>query len=307
MSPAGKVLVTGASGFIGTRLVNALLENAYDVHIVTRSNKQPWGARVKYHRTDLARGPLPSLVDFAAIVHLASVIDINASLAKPRERIDQNTVMDLVVLEALRINDAKPLVIFASTDRVYGRTKKRVVGEEEKPFPIEPYTASKIMGETMLELYAHLFDFPYIVLRFDSVYGPGQPRTMFISDMIQKMLVSDSISTGPLSTKKNFVYVDDAVDALQKALTAPRKAYNQVYNIGGKHGSLKSVLATLQKAFKARKRTITVREEARSMRPSKAEVNPFALSTQKARRLLGWKASTTLYKGLQNTIEYFDV
>lgn len=302
-----KVLVTGASGFIGSRLVDALLEDAYDVHVVTRANKSPWGNRVMYHRTDLARGPLPPLTDFGAIVHLASVIDINASLTKPRERIDQNTAMDLVLLETLRINGAKPLVIFASTDRIYGRTKKRIVREEEKPFPIEPYTASKIMGETLLELYAHLFDFPYIVLRFDSVYGPGQPRTMFISDMIQKMLVSDTIATGPLTTKKNFVYVDDVVDAIQKALTAPARAHNQAYNIGGKHGSLKFILATLQRAFKARKRTITVQEGTGSMRPSKAEVNPFALSTQKAKKLLGWKASMPLYKGLLKTIEYFDV
>lgn len=302
-----KILITGASGFIGTRLVERLLDRSYDVHVVTRANKSPWGKRVTYYRTDLARGPLPPLSDFAAIIHLASIIDINASLTKPRERIDQNTAMDLTLLETLRISEAKPLVIFTSTDRVYGRTKKRIVREEEKPFPIEPYTASKIIGETLLELYAHLFDFPYIVLRFDSVYGPGQPRTMFIPDMIQKMLVSDAITTGPLTTKKNFVYVDDAVDAIVKALEASPKAHNQVYNIGGAHHSLSAILATLKKAFKSRKRTITVSEEARSMRPSKAEVNPFALSTQKARKLLGWKAMTPLYKGLLKTIEYFDV
>ena len=301
-----KVLVTGATGFIGTRLIHALLAGGYDVHVVTRSNKAPWGKSVTYHRTDLARGPLPSLTDFAAIVHLASVIDINASLTKPRERIDQNLAMDLVILEAVRINAAKPLIIFASTDRVYGRAKKRIVREEEMPFPIEPYTASKIMGETALQLYAHLFDFPYIVLRFDSVYGPGQPRSMFISDMIQKMLISDSIVTGPLATKKNFVYVDDVVEAILKSLRASPGAYNQAYNIGGKYGSLKSILTVLQKAFKARRRTIAVREEARSMRPSKAEVNPFVLSTAKAARLLKWKAKTPLYKGLSKTIEYFD-
>lgn len=302
-----RVLVTGASGFIGTHLVRALLDARYDVSVVSRGSAK-FAEKVTHHRLDLARASLDGIVDVDAIVHLASEIEINRSIEEPRDRIDHNLAMDLNLLEAARKSGKKPLLIFSSTDRMYGKTKKHTVTENEPPFPIEPYTASKIMSEVALQAYAHLYDIPYIVLRFDSVYGPGQPRAMFISDMIQKMLALDYVTTGPLSTKKNFVYVHDVVDAILRALKAPVSARNHAYNIGGKHASLEEVLTTLKAVFaRTKKRTIRTIEEKLSLRPSKAEVAPFILSDAKARRLLKWKAKTPLYKGLQKTIEYFDL
>ncbi|MSU73620.1 NAD(P)-dependent oxidoreductase [Candidatus Kaiserbacteria bacterium] len=300
------VLVTGASGFIGRNLVRALIDKKYIVHVLMRSTERLWDDNVIYH--PVAAGWdffKKSDRKFDAVVHLAGEVAINQSLEAPRSRIENNLAILLSLLEAVRASDHKPLIIFSSTDRMYGRTKRRTVNETEPLFPIEPYTASKIMGETALQTYAALYDIPYIALRFDSVYGPGQPRSMFISDVIQKMQASDRITTGPLTTKKNFVYVGDAVDAILSSIAAPRTARNQAYNIGGKHASFKQIVVALQAIFRAHGNTVAVKEEKKDLRPAKAEVKPFRLSTTKAERMLKWRARTSLYKGLSATIEYF--
>jgi nucleoside-diphosphate-sugar epimerase len=285
------VLLTGASGFIGQNVVPLLKKKGYTLRYATRDN---WDT-------------LPGLVrGVDAIVHLAGEIAINDSLAAPRERIEGNLRLDLDILEAVRKGGEKPRIIFTSTDRMYGRTKKHRVTEDEAPYPIEPYTASKIMGEVLYAAYANLFAIPYIILRFDSVYGPGQPRTMFISDVIQKAKISDEITTGLLATRKNFVYVDDVALSVVAALKAPSRALNEVYSIGGPPASLRQVLRKIQAIYRTRGRRITVVEESRPRRLSNTEVNPFALSTEKARRALGWRAKTPLYKGLVKTVEYFD-
>lgn len=299
------ILVTGASGFIGRNLVRALIDKKYIVHVLTRDTGRLWKGGVKYHSVDAGWGFFKkSGPKFDAVVHLAGEIAINQSLETPRGRIENNLAILLSLLEAVRTSGHKPLIVFSSTDRVYGRTKRRTVTETEPAFPIEPYTASKIMGETALQTYAALYDIPYIALRFDSVYGPGQSRSMFISDVIQKMQAADHITTGPLTTKKNFVYVGDAIDAILSSITAPHTARNQAYNIGGEHASLRQIVTALQSVFRAQGNTIIVKEEKKYLRPAKAEVNPFRLSTAKAQRMLKWRARTSLYKGLAATIEY---
>lgn len=290
-----KILVTGANGFIGKCLVPELRRNGFGVTVLTRKE------------ADLTKSfPQARVKGANAIVHLASSIDINHSLTDPRERLDTNSAMVLNLLEAVRNSGKKPLIIFISTDRVYGKTKRRIVTEGEPPFPLEPYTASKMVCEVMLETYSYLYDIPYVILRLDSVYGPGQPRVMFISDVIQKMRAADRIETGPLQTRKNFVYVSDVAGAIVAALRAPAKAYNKIYNIGGRNSSLRDVLQILKRIFAHReKRSILVHEKSIYTRPSKIEVAPFKLSIAKARRELHWYPKTSLYKGLTKTVEYF--
>ncbi len=302
------VLVTGAAGFIGSHLIDRLeREERYAVQALSREPHEDT-QRVTFVRGDLASPETfrMALADSTAVVHLASVIDITQSLAAPRENIDRNVDMLLSLLEEIRKGGKKQLVIFTSTDRLYGRTTKRVVTETETPFPLEPYTAAKIMCETLLTTYQSLYGIPYIVLRMDSVYGPRQPRTMFISDIIQKMITESTVLVGNLAAKKNFVYVGDVVDALVAALDAPERMHNTAYNIGGPLVSMEDIAHIVQRLIETRlTKSITIRSSEALKRPSNIEVRPFRLSTAKARRCLGWKPRTTLADGLAATINYF--
>jgi nucleoside-diphosphate-sugar epimerase len=301
------IFVTGATGFVGQNLVPALLKKKYSVHVVTKKKTRMYGQNVTYHTSDLKKEfPHVSIKDTDAIVHLASELDINQSIEMPRNRFEHNMAMTLSVLDAARKSDKKPLIVFASTDRVYGKTKRRIVTEEEPEFPIEPYTASKMTSEIAMATYANLYDIPYITLRFDSIYGPHQPKEMFISDVIHKMIENDHITTGQLSTRKNFVYVDDVVDAIVATLHAPSSAYNKIYNIGGSYSSLKDLLKIIKDIIsKKLTKKITTSQDTVVRRPSKTEVNSFSLSTKKAMRLLKWRARTSLKQGLEKTVNHF--
>lgn len=303
-----RIFITGASGFIGSHVVRRLDGNRrFSLSALYRKpGSAPAGVREIIGDLGDPGSYRDVLLESEACVHLAGTIGINSSLESPRQRIEENMHALLNMLEVVRLNGKTPLIVFASTDRVYGRTRRRRVAESEPPRPIEPYTASKMVCETILETYSLLYGIPFIVLRLDSVYGPRQPRSMFISDVIQKMLESDEITTGTLNVRKNFVYVDDVAYAVERSLLAPPAARNQVYNIGGPSASLSSVLSTIRGIIeRRRKATIRVRSK-RDDRPAAVEVRPFSLSTDKARRFLKWQPRTTLKAGLEATIDYFN-
>lgn len=301
------VVVTGATGFLGKNLIPALLKNKYSVAVISLDKIKIFGKSVSYHATDLTREvPTNSMSKASAIVHIAGEIAIGASLNAPRERIDNNVGMTLSVLEAARLSGSKPLVVFISTTQMYGRTKRKKVNEQEPVFPVEPYSASKIMCETLLALYADLYGIPYITLRCESFYGPHQRKGMFISDIIEKMITQENVSMGPLLGRRNFTYVGDVAEAIVLALKAPVRAHNQIYNITGLSTSLSGVFAMLQKIISRKMRKkISVAKEVGAPLHQRLKINPFAVSTQKARHSLKWHPRTHLKKGLEKTVDYF--
>lgn len=301
------ILVTGATGFIGQNLMPKLIEKKFNLTAIVRRSA-PLSPKVKCLRLDLAKQLLPEkiLKKSQAIIHLAGNVNVNQSIAKPAETIEDNVNMLLNLLESCRQSQVKPLIIFASTDRVYGQTKTRLVDEKEAPYPIEPYTAAKIFGEILLKLYQAVYGLPYLVLRLDSVYGPGQPRQMFISDLIQKMIDQDTVAIGKLNVRKNFVYAGDAAEAFIAALNAPKNAWNNIYNIGGQNLSLKKVMAVLRVEIAKRlNKKISFYFDSKLVRRGGIEVRPFSLNSKKAKKLLHWQPRTNLTKGLDLTIDYF--
>lgn len=302
------VLIAGGGGFVGTRVVKLFSSKKYRVAVLERKkiNKVLPGVRVI--SGDLLRPQSLSgkLKNFDAIIHLAANADVNYSISHSAEIMHINCAMLVNLLDEVARTGRKPLIVFASTDRVYGRTKKRVADEGEALYPLEPYTASKIFGERILELYRNMYGIPYIILRIDSIYGPGQPRSMFISDVIQKMKETGEITAGKLDVRKNFVYVDDVARAFLCAVDARPAVFNSAYNIGGRNVSLKDILNILKPVLEGKlAKKAVVKFRSSFVRKSFAEVRPFALSTRRAKRMLGWSPEITLREGLERTADHF--
>jgi len=304
-----KIFVTGSSGFVGKNLLKWLQrENAHEIFALSRTKLPRCGKNIIFLQGNLlAHGNYERHIAAAdVIIHLAGTVNINDSVMSPAQTINDRVSMLFRILEVVRKTKKRPLIVFISTDRVYGKTNKKEVNEKDVAAPIEPYTASKIMGEVLLQTYNLAYDIPYIILRCDSIYGPHQPKKMFISDIIQKMLTQDSIAIGDLSIKKNFVYVDDVAQAIILSLKAPKSSYNQVYNIGGKPASLANILKMVRSIVEKRlHKKIIVHFDSSLVRKGGIEVNPFQLSTKKARRYLGWKQATPLKEGLEKTVYFF--
>lgn len=302
-----KIFVTGYSGFVGQNLIPRLVSAGFNVTVFGRK-KILKNSGFNYVKGDLLepKSYNKPIIKHDIIVHLASIVNVNYSLTHPQEVLSQNINMLLNILEVLRKNKKKPIIIFASTDRLYGKTKKRVVDENEIPYPMEPYTASKILCEVLLETYNFLYGIPYIILRFDSIYGPHQPEQMFVSNVIRKMMSYDEFDVGKLDVRKNFIYVDDIASSIIKAVKTPQRARNSIYNIGGGSKSLEDVLNSIRRIFSRKlNKKVKVKYDPLLVRKAGTEVNPFSLSTAKAEKYLKWKQKISLERGLEKTIDYF--
>lgn len=298
-----RVLVTGANGFLGKHVVPLLVERGYRVSTLGRSEA---AHGLPHFQLDLAHEiPEDAVRGVDAIVHLASDVSIARSIEDPFSHITNNLTLTLNLLKACRAADAKPLVVFLSSDRVYGKARGRVT-EQSPTFPIEPYTAGKIMGEIALATYANLFGIPYIALRASAFFGPHQPRRGFISDVIQKMIEQDAITVGPLKSVKNFTYVGNVAAAVHAALKAPRSTYNRAYNIGGKPVSLLGVLTQCKTIVEQRlSKKIRIHIDRSIRLPQQNEIGAFSLSTASAQKTLHWKETVSLKEGLERTVDYF--
>jgi|GEM_PF-2659591 len=297
-----RVVVTGASGFLGRHVVPALTKRGFEITTLDRSASDSPNHCV----LDLSQEvPTKALQGVDAIVHLAGNVNIKQSIEEPHTVMRDNLAMTLNILEAVRTQEKKPLVILLSTDRVYGKARGRVT-EQSPTFPIEPYVASKLMSETALVAYANLYEIPFVIIRASAFFGPYQPRRSFIADVIQKMKESDEITVGPLKTIKDFIYVSDVADAVIAALKAPSRAHNRIYNIGGKPVSLETVLSHIKTIVERRlKKKIRVRVDRRAGSYTKHEIGPFRFSTSAAQKFLRWKQKIPLKKGLELTVDHF--
>lgn len=299
-----RVLVTGASGFLGTHVVRLLAEHGYRVSTLGRSDSAHPG--LPHYKMDLSREvPTNAVQDVDTIVHLASDVSITRSIDNPSAHITNNSAMTFNLLEACRTVKTKPLIVYLSTDRLYGKARGSV-NEQSPTFPIEPYTASKIMSEGALATYANLYGMPYIALRASAFFGPHQPRRSFIADIIQKMKEKNDITVGPLQTVKNFTYVENVASAVLLALEAPRSAYNRRYNIGGKPIALSEILAHVKGIVEKKlNKRIKIHIDRSLQLPQQNEVGPFEVVTDSAQKVLHWKQTVPLEEGLERTVDYF--
>ena len=289
-------------------LIPKLLKQKFRVSVFIQENGKPFGNAVEYIRGDLLK-PVSferKIKSVDVIIHCAGMVNINYSVAHPREVLQTNVAMLFNLLEVLRKKHQKPLVIFTSTDRVYGKTKKKVADETVPTFPIEAYTASKIAGEMLLHMYQNLYGIPYVILRVDTMYGPHQPEKMFVGSMIRSVLTEHIARVGKLDVYKNFVYVGDVADAIIASVKSPRHAWNSIINIGGAYISLRDFVSTLCRLIsKQIGADIRIVFDPKLVRSSVIELTPFKLSVAKARRVLGWQPRTSLIQSLSETVRWF--
>jgi len=237
-----KFMVTGAAGFIGSNLVDRLLENGHSVvaidnfstgqrHFLERAGTN---SKFKLYEVDLsyAESIIPIFADCDFVFHLAANADVRFGTDHPRKDLEQNTIATYNVLEAMRSNGIKKIA-FSSTGSVYGEASV-VPTPEDGPFPIQTslYGASKAAGEGLISAYCEGFGFQSWIFRFVSILGERYTHG-HVFDFYQK-LKEDPTRLHVLGNgkqRKSYLYVQDCIDAILMAMDKATDKVN-IFNLG---------------------------------------------------------------------------
>jgi NAD dependent epimerase/dehydratase len=307
-----QVLVTGAGGFIGSRLVTRLLDLGARINAFVRYNSRNdagllelLGERKREIRItygdirDLAT--VRQLADGVEVIfHLAALVGIPYSYVHPDEVIAVNTIGTLNVLTAAKESGLSRLVV-TSTSEVYGTAQYVPIDEKHPKQPQSPYSASKISADAMALSYHLSFNLPVAVLRPFNTYGPGQSDRAIIPTIIGQALTKKEIVLGNMTPTRDFTYVSDTVEGF---LAAGRlnSAIGQEINLGsGKEISIEQLARKIASVIG---REIVVRQSDERVRPEASEVRRLLSNNSKARELLDWEPRTTLEQGLSETVEW---
>jgi dTDP-glucose 4,6-dehydratase len=310
-----KVLVTGAAGFIGSHLTEALARDGAEVRAFVRYNsRNDYGWLEQLDETlrdevEIFRGDLtnPEAVSSAVkdretVFHLGALIPIPYSYEHPREFVEANVVGTLNVLEACRREPVRR-VVHTSTSEVYG-TALRVPIDEEHPLNAQsPYAATKIAADQLALSYRRSFETPVVVARPFNTYGPRQSARAVIPTLITQALALETVELGSTHPTRDFLYVEDLARGFMRCAEADG-VEGEVINLGT--GTEISIAELAETVFQlvGRESALTYSEDR--ARPGKSEVERLLADASKAKRLLDWEAEVSLEEGLRRTIEWFE-
>ncbi len=313
------VLVTGADGFIGSHLVEALVRRGYPVRAFVLYNSlgslgwlencsQDVKGKFEIYAGDIRdpNGVRHATSGCQAVLHLAALIAIPYSYQSPDSYIDTNIKGTLNVLQAARDLGVTKLVQ-TSTSEVYGSAKFVPITEEHPILGQSPYSASKIGADQLAYSFYSSFETPVILLRPFNTYGPRQSARAVIPTIISQIANGmRHIKLGSLEPTRDFNFIYDTVNGFIAALES-KEGLGEVINIGGSCeisiGNLVDLIADLMGV------QIEVSEDVQRIRPLKSEVERLWASNKKARELIAWQPEYAglegLRKGLGETISWF--
>lgn len=309
-----RVLVTGAGGFIGSHLVEALVESGAEVRaFVHYRGNGSWGwldqSTHKRHFEVVAgdvtdRDSVASAMKSTSIVfHLAALIGIPYSYHAPVSYMRTNIEGSLNVLQAARDAEVER-IIHTSTSEVYGTARFVPIHEDHPLQGQSPYSASKIGADKIAEAFHLSFGLPVVTIRPFNAFGPRQSARAVIPTIIVRCLAGETIKLGSLTPTRDFNYVSNTVDAFLRCAESSA-AIGKTINIGS--GSEISIGDLVKKIGKLLGRDIEVQKEKIRSRPPKSEVDRLLADNSQARKILKWEPKVGLDEGLQRTIDWIRV
>lgn len=314
-----KVLVTGADGFIGSHLTEALVGRGYDVRAFVLYNSfNSWGwldqvpksvrDNIETFSGDIRdpHGVKQAMQGCDAVLHLAALIAIPYSYHSPDTYIDTNVKGTLNVLQAAR-ELGVGRVVHTSTSETYGTARFVPITEEHPILGQSPYSASKIAADHLAYSFYASFNLPVVILRPFNTYGPRQSARAVIPTVITQIAAGQrQIRLGALSPTRDFSYIRDTVDGFIAALES-RQGLGEVINLGSNFEvSIGDTARFIAEAMNAQIEIVT---DEQRLRPDKSEVERLWSDNSKARRLLGWQPKYAglegFKRGLAETAEWF--
>ena len=306
-----KVLVTGAAGFIGSHLTEALVRRGADVRAFVRyTSAGSWGwlddSELKDQMEVFAgdvRDPETLIAPMAGaevVLHLAALIAIPYSYVTPLAYVRTNVEGTTNVLEAARAAGVQR-VVHTSTSEVYGTAQTVPIAETHPLVGQSPYSASKIGADKIAESFHNAFELPVVVLRPFNTFGPRQSARAVIPTIITQLLAGRSVQLGALTPTRDLTFAADTAAGFIAAAEAP-DAPGRTVNLGvGREISIGDLAERIHRLMG---RPYDVGHDAQRDRPVASEGERLLSDNRLAMELLGWEPTHTLDDGLTATIEW---
>jgi NAD dependent epimerase/dehydratase len=310
-----KVLVTGSDGFIGSHLVERLVELGADVRALVLYNSfNSWGwldtiERDRLGHVEVVAGDIRDphhlqemVKDIEIIFHLAALIGIPYSYHAPDSYLETNVKGTLNLLQAAR-NSSVERMIHTSTSEVYGTAQFVPITEEHPLVGQSPYSASKIAADQFAVSFYRSFDLPVTIVRPFNTYGPRQSARAVIPTVISQALSGKkTIPVGNVRPTRDFTFVSDTVEGFIKAAEHEESA-GKTLNLGS--NSEITIGDLLEKIRSLMNSSFEVVLDKGRLRPEKSEVDRLWSDNSKAKAILKWEPAVSLESGLELTIEWF--
>lgn len=306
-----RVCVTGGEGFIGSHLVERLVQEGASVRVLALYNpfgRYGWLDPAVHADVELLPGDVRDTgrtfeaVDGCEVVfHLAALGGIPYSYVAPESYVQINVEGTVNVAEACRRAGVRRLV-HTSTSETYGTARTVPIGEDHPMQPQSPYSASKIAADHMVLSYHHAFELPVAVIRPFNVYGPRQSTRAVIPTILTQLhRGATSVRLGSLRPTRDLSYVTDTVAGFL-AVAGCDQALGQVVNIGsGREISIGDLARLLIEIVGTRAEVVTDEER---LRPAGSEVERLLADTSRARAWTGWSPTVSLRDGLIRTSDW---
>ncbi len=298
-----KIIVTGGAGFIGSHIVDELVERGYDVHVIDDLSgglKENVNPKATLHVVDIRNKEaiFPIFQGAKYVFHEAALPRVQYSIENPIETHEVNVLGLLNVLEASRENGVKR-VIYAASSSAYGNSDVLPLKESFKPSPLSPYGAQKYIGEVYCEVWSKVYGLETVSLRYFNVYGPrlnlNGAYPLVIGLFIKQSLEGQPLTiTGDGEQTRDFTHVKDVVNANLLAMTSNNVGGGEVINIGSSHNVSINFLAKL---FDRETKHI----------PERFEPKHTLADRSLAKELLGWEPKMDFAESIQALKKEFNI
>jgi NAD dependent epimerase/dehydratase len=310
-----KVLVTGADGFIGSHLVEALLNAKCDVRALVYYNAfNSWGWLDTFEPSKKAKldvvlgdvrdpnGMQKALKDVDVVFHLAALIGIPFSYHSPDTYVDTNIKGTLNILQAARTQGASKVLI-TSTSEVYGTARYVPINEDHPRQAQSPYAATKIAADALAFSFYRSFDLPVSIVRPFNTYGPRQSARAVIPTIISQLLSGKKqLKLGNLAPTRDMVYVQDVVQAFLAVAQSDKTVGEEINIATGEEISIADLAIRLKHLTNTK---AAVLEDKVRTRPQASEVDRLLGDNRKITALTGWTPGVDLEAGLRKTVAWF--
>lgn len=301
-----KILVTGGAGFIGSHLVDKLIEQGANLIVIdnlSTGKRENLNPKAKFYKIDIRSLKISQIFKKEkpeVVFHYAAQIDVRKSTEKPIESASINILGILNILENCKKFGTKKIVFASSGGAIYGDAKIIPTSENYPSFPLSPYGIEKLISEHYLDFYEKNYDLKYITLRYANIYGPRQNskgEAGVVAIFVNKLL-NNEIPTinGNGEQTRDYVFVDDAVKAAILAFKSS-KLDSLIFNIGtGKETSVNELYKLI------------IRETGKNVSANYGPANPgeqkrSCLDYSKIKKELNWQPKYNLERGLEETVK----